>query len=482
MARSWRQEAFGIGYSLSPEARKFVMRCRLALPLAFALLLSALAPSDASAFCLHNDTDQRLFFTLENRGESPAQAGQALRRWSIQRAGAWLEAGAYLCCPPSLDDCRSLAGGTQPTRPVLAASEPGSRAVGTLTVTVFRNDKAVEGCSHQGMAAGTIRLQRFEEFDRCAWQRQQEALDGHSAYHKDYAPTASPLEPRGALVGIALEDRLLIGRVQPANANGTAEEVVRPFVWPGQTQARLSGGKPISGGKKITALILHDSLGFHGDPEVESLQQHLIALGIESLAVTLSLGLDGRRQPFDCAQPHGHRHTDALPEIAAWLHWLRDQGRSHIIGIGFGHGANQLAWQAWAAEQGGETMAHPDGLVLIDALRWTQDKGREAYEKRFGQPLIPLLGRAIGAIMTEPEEGTDTWFKDVGFLGCTKAKVNAASLFSYYNDDDRLDTSFLVQRVQVPILEEATTEARDPQALARAIHDFSHPLANRAKP
>lgn len=102
----------------------------IATSLAAALVGSGLL---ASAFfglqprsCVENGTDQRLFFTVENRERH-------------QRVVAWLEPGKALCLPRS------------------------DRAI----FTAFASDRAEEGCPR--IAQGGDRLTHFVATDSCRW-------------------------------------------------------------------------------------------------------------------------------------------------------------------------------------------------------------------------------------------------------------------------------------------------------------------------
>ena len=93
-------------------------------------------------------------------------------------------------------------------------------------------------------------------------------------------------------------------------------------------------------------LLTHGTLTHMERSTYAALQKNLAALGVSSLAINLSLGVDNRQGEYDCAVPHKHQHTDALQEIGVWLDWLQKQGANQITLAGHSRGGNQTAWFA----------------------------------------------------------------------------------------------------------------------------------------
>ena len=89
----------------------------------------------ASAFCLANESDARVFVRAE-----PAD-----RTGEVGSVSRWLEPGKRFCSRPN---------------------GAGKR----VSVFVFADEDAIEGCDAEMRADGELRLTSFEEFDRCAWQ------------------------------------------------------------------------------------------------------------------------------------------------------------------------------------------------------------------------------------------------------------------------------------------------------------------------
>ena len=90
-------------------------------------------------------------------------------------------------------------------------------------------------------------------------------------------------------------------------------------------------------------VLVHDQLAHHTDATIAKLQAALLAKGQNSVAISLSLGVNQRKTAFNCAHEHDHRHGDASDEIVAWVEWLQGQGASRVAIFGHGRGAAQAA-------------------------------------------------------------------------------------------------------------------------------------------
>ena len=167
-------------------------------------------------------------------------------------------------------------------------------------------------------------------------------------------------------------------------------------------------------------LLVHDTQG-HGRMEfMASLQDGLRDHGINSLAITLGLGIDKRRGMFDCGLEQDHRHEDAIDEIAAWVRWLKDKGAQAVTVAGHGRGANQAA--LYAINKLDKAVKR---IVLIAPLMQTAEKTEAEYRARFGRPLRPELAKAEELVAVE--QGNQ--LVDVaGFLNCQHAQVTAGAL------------------------------------------------------
>ncbi len=197
--------------------------------------------------------------------------------------------------------------------------------------------------------------------------------------------------------------------------------------------------------KERVILITHGTLA-HKDMEiVEALQNALAENGVASLAHTLTLGIDKREGMYDCTKPHTHKHEDALDEIGAWLGWLKGQGAGPVTLLGHSRGGNQVAW--FAAERGGEGVKK---LVLMaPATGSSPSSAANSYRARYKADLDRILRKAKALVSSgKPQEIMSL----PGLLYCPDAKVRAGSVLSYYGEDPRRDTPFLLPKLKVPAL------------------------------
>ncbi len=222
----------------------------------------------------------------------------------------------------------------------------------------------------------------------------------------------------------------------------SAEEVTLEYLG-----LELSANLEMAQGKAFkdgAVLLVHDTQG-HGRVELmAALQDGLRDQGISSLAITLGLGLDKRHGMFDCGLEQDHRHEDAIDEIAAWVHWLKDKGAQAVTIAGHGRGANQAALYAI-----NKLDKNVKRLVLISPLMQTPEKAEAEYRARFGRPLRPELGRAEELVATE--HGNQ--LMDIsGFLNCTRAQVTAGAFADYYGPNEKFKTTNLLQSIKIPVL------------------------------
>ena len=204
---------------------------------------------------------------------------------------------------------------------------------------------------------------------------------------------------------------------------------------------QLAAGKSLKDG---VALITHGTMGYGGMEIIAAMQSLLKERGMNSLAITLSLGLDNRKGMYDCAITHTHKHTDALDEIGLWLGWLKAKGAGPVTLIGHSRGGNQTAW--FAAERDDPIISR---VVLVAPARYNMKKVAAAYKKRYDTDLAPLYDKA--AKLVKDGRGGAV-MKGVGFLYCRNADVTAATFENYYNDDIRKDTPSILSRIKKPVL------------------------------
>jgi hypothetical protein len=194
---------------------------------------------------------------------------------------------------------------------------------------------------------------------------------------------------------------------------------------------------------RAVVLIVHDALSFHGAEAPRALQAGLAVRGVASLAITLSLGLDQRRKPFDCTFEQDHRDADAVQEISAWTEWLAGRGAKSVVLTGEGAGALQVATPPETSH------AAVRGLVLIAPGPSDDTAVAADYRARFGSGLADVLANAhrVGA-----EAGEDTIMDVPGFLTCPRARVTAGAFLDAYDRAGRPSLASLLRQRGLPVL------------------------------
>jgi len=187
-----------------------------------------------------------------------------------------------------------------------------------------------------------------------------------------------------------------------------------------------------------TVLLVHGTLAHNGMEIITATQDGLADRGLNSLAVTLGLGVDDRHGSFDCAQPHRHKHTDAMAEIGAWVGWLAALGVESVTLLGHSRGGNQVAW--YVSEGPAPQVS---GVVLVAPALWDSEAFAAQYHEATGQSLEAVLDQARGL---EP----DALMTLDGFLYCQNAQVAAGTVLDYYADDARRNTPNLLSDMPVP--------------------------------
>jgi pimeloyl-ACP methyl ester carboxylesterase len=208
-------------------------------------------------------------------------------------------------------------------------------------------------------------------------------------------------------------------------------------------------------------LMTHGTLAHSGMEIMSTLQDLFQENEISSLAISLSLGLSDRHGMYDCAAPHTHQHTDALDEIGVWLAWLKNQGAEKVALLGHSRGGNQTAW--FAAERDDPAVTQ---VLLIAPQTWSRGHGDADYEKRYGEPLEPLLAEAKKRVALG--QGDDL-IKEVGFIYCKDAAASASAIVSYYAPDERMDTPALLPKIAKPVLVFAGSEDDVSEGIMEAV-------------
>lgn len=227
---------------------------------------------------------------------------------------------------------------------------------------------------------------------------------------------------------------------------------------------RLNGWWTTVDEPRATILMLHGTMA-HANMEIMATLAEVFAeAGIETLRVSLSLGIDDRYGMLDCGVVHRHRHGDAVAELAAWFSWLARQERRDIVLLGHSRGTNQVA--RYAASK---NLPAPRGLVLVAPGIHDADTLAAAYGERGGPALGPLLERAAGRAGSG---AGDDVLGPVPFLHCDDARATADAFLSYYADDPGFDTLALAAGAGVPVLIFAGSEDPLSRGLDEAVAEY----------
>jgi len=200
-----------------------------------------------------------------------------------------------------------------------------------------------------------------------------------------------------------------------------------------------SGKKPIDG----AILITHGGLA-HRDMEIiATLQSQLKQKGYNTLAINLSLGIDGRHGMYDCQVTHRHRNGDAAEEIGAWVGWLKKQGAKRVALLGHSRGGAQTA--LYAAERNPKLVQAV--VLMAPAIRENTDPAE--YRRRYQQALAPALGQAQQLVKAGKGHSV---LEHVGLLNCADTSATADAFVSYYGQSPSLDTPGLLPKLRKPTL------------------------------
>ena len=201
-----------------------------------------------------------------------------------------------------------------------------------------------------------------------------------------------------------------------ALAGGATAEPVQVML--GDT--RLNGNLEMPAGRPLTegiAIIVHDTMGFSGDPAIVALQKNLKVRGVATLAITLSLGIDDRRGPRPCAVPHAYREADVAAELERWVDWVAHHGVRAVDYIGFSGGATELI-NYLQKQKGGRR------VVLMAPYLPTAADLAAGYRKQHGKELAPALDAA--------RKVRD--IRRVDYLTCPQAMVQGGTFTDAYSE------------------------------------------------
>lgn len=347
-------------------------------------------------------------------GELRELAEQILLHWMIGRGLAPVDEGTNA---PRL---RALAGQTRDHDPALALAEEPADAI------LRNHDLIVAEPDHPETVARLLAV---------------------ATASGDLYALVAPLVVSKAQNSGRRGARLLAALLALAATLGLAMPSVAEDVSTRYRGLTLVGNLELASGKGPedgVALIVHGLLAHDRMETIAGLQKNLTARGLSTLAITLSLGQDGRTGFFDCGKLHAYRPYDSLNEIDAWIGWLKNNGATDITLIGHSQGGNQVA--VYGIERRDPSV---NGLVLLAPATFDFAGVADAYKARYDADLSALLDKARGLV--QAGQGVER-IENIGFLNCPNATATADSIVGWYTPSPLRDTPTILPRVQVRTL------------------------------
>jgi len=177
-------------------------------------------------------------------------------------------------------------------------------------------------------------------------------------------------------------------------------------------------------------LWLHGLFQTHSMMEPISQQRRLwVAGGYPVLSPTLTLGINDRREPYDCSYTLDHTYELNLEELKVWLRWLRKMGVKKVVLAGHSKGGEQIVHLAKVVS--GEPKVV--GLLLVAPSKGEQRK----------HPLLEKAKRLV-------RDGAGHTVLRGSFFYCREVSVSARTLWSYYGVDRNIGKA--LREVGVPVL------------------------------
>lgn len=240
----------------------------------------------------------------------------------------------------------------------------------------------------------------------------------------------------------------------------------------------MSGSLELAPGKSLAkdgvAIIVHETLSHGRTPFLAELQQGLAQQGINSLSVTLTLGLDSREGAYSCSLEHDHRHQDGAEEIGAWVEWAVERGAKKVSLVGVERGASQAVLYIKLQQKLQEEenaileklkkrkrkrrrksepakiyLKNISRLVLIAPLEVTSEKMYSDYTSRYK---IDLGGNLYAAQKLVESQNEQELIEGKPFLSCPNARFTAAAFIDYYLPKPEHAVFENVSRFRYPVL------------------------------
>ena len=181
---------------------------------------------------------------------------------------------------------------------------------------------------------------------------------------------------------------------------------------------------------KVAILWLHGLFQTHKMREPISQQREFwVSKGYPVLSPTLTLGVNDRKEPYDCSYPLDHPYELNIKEIEEWVRWLKGQGVEKIILAGHSMGGQEIIHTA-------EKLSGDRAIVGVLAVSPAKGVPRKH----------PLLKKAKELV----EKGKGRTLLETSFFYCQKTKVSARTLYTYYGVDRNIGKS--LRKIKVPVL------------------------------
>jgi len=131
-------------------------------------------------------------------------------------------------------------------------------------------------------------------------------------------------------------------------------------------------------------LLIHGFLGTRNHATLKNLNTAIQDEGYSTLAPTLSLGIDQRKQSLACEAIHTHTMDSDISEIKQWVQWLVKKGHKKIILLGHSFGSLNMLVYLKQHDMPETTYAIATSLIDIEhaiGKQSVKDQLKEAYQQ-----------------------------------------------------------------------------------------------------
>ena len=163
------------------------------------------------------------------------------------------------------------------------------------------------------------------------------------------------------------------------------------------------------------ALLLHGTRGHQNLELISSLIESLLDIGIDSLSINLSYGVEDRNNDFlPCDIHHQHTVKDSLDEIKLWYKFISNKGYTKLYLVGHSRGALDIL-NFYLNER--DDLMNPDIIFLLAPIIDSDYDHKINYQANHN---IDIESINIKDNLS------------INFLGCEKASVSGETFKSYY--------------------------------------------------